>query len=229
MGPSATGWEWTWRGQKDVRCVKSMGGKTRHVQASYIPDIRADGTIHGVFALSADVTELKAAELELRQLVRIDSLTGLPNRRYFDEKLNKAMARNRRTGSTMALMFLDVDHFKSINDSLGHGAGDSVLCEFANRIRSVVRISDSAARLAGDEFVIILEDLTSAAEAQAVAKKLLNAIRKPMHVAGIEIVVTTSIGVAVHSAQEMSPAAFIEAADQALYRAKAAGRDTFSE
>lgn len=205
-----------------------MNGKTRHVQATYIPDIRADGTVYGVFALSTDVTELKEAELELRQLVRIDPLTGLPNRRHFDEKLNKAIARSRRTGSTMALMFLDVDHFKSINDSLGHGAGDRVLCEFADRIRSVVRISDTAARLAGDEFVLILEDLTVSSEAETVAKKILEAVRKPVHVASIEIFVTTSIGIAINHAEEITSAALIEAADQALYRAKAAGRDAFS-
>lgn len=205
-----------------------MNGKTRHVQATYIPDIRADGTVHGVFALSTDVTELKAAELELRQLVRIDPLTGLPNRRHFDERLNKAIARSRRTGSTMALMFLDVDHFKSINDSLGHGAGDRVLCEFADRLRSVIRISDTVARLAGDEFVLILEDLMQATDAETVARKVIEAVRVPMHVANLEIVVTTSIGIATNHAQEIAPAALIEAADQALYRAKAAGRDSYA-
>ena len=205
-----------------------FNGKRRHLQTTYIPDVWADGSIHGVFALSTDVTELKEVELELRQLVRIDSLTGLPNRRHFDDKLQKAIARSRRTGSMMALMFLDVDHFKSINDSLGHGAGDHVLCEFANRIRSALRISDTAARLAGDEFVIILEDIVDASEVEIVASKVIEAVRRPMQVAGIEIVVTTSIGIAINKAEEISAEALIAQADRALYRIKQAGRNAFA-
>lgn len=204
-----------------------INGKRRHLQTTYIPDVWADGAVHGVFAMSTDVTELKDVELELRQLVRIDPLTGLPNRRHFDDKLQKAIARSRRTGSTMALMFLDVDHFKSINDSMGHGAGDHVLCEFAKRIRSALRISDMAARLAGDEFVIILEDVATIGDVEVVAKKVLELVRLPMHIAGIEIVVTTSIGIAINVSGEIAPKTLIEKADQALYRIKVAGRDAF--
>lgn len=148
-------------GRMEFEVESVFNGKRRHLETAYVPDVWTDGTVRGIFALSTDITELKDIELELRQLVRVDSLTGLPNRMHFDGKLQKAIARSRRTGSTMALMFLDVDHFKSINDSLGHGAGDQVLCEFANRIRSALRISDMAARLAGDEFVIVLEDVVT--------------------------------------------------------------------
>jgi diguanylate cyclase (GGDEF)-like protein/PAS domain S-box-containing protein len=205
-----------------------INGIRRHLQTSYIPDVWADGEVHGFFALCNEVTELKKAELELRHLVRIDSLTGLPNRRHFDDKLQKAIARNRRTGSTMALMFLDVDHFKSINDSLGHGAGDQVLCEFASRIRSALRISDTAARLAGDEFVIILEDVTATSEVETVARKVLEAVRRPMHVGDIDIVVTTSIGIAINKGEDITSEALIARADKALYRVKAAGRGAFA-
>lgn len=202
-------------------------GTRRHLQTTYIPDVWADG-VRGFFALCNDVTELKDVELELRQLVRVDSLTGLPNRRHFDDKLQKAIARSRRTGSTMALMFLDIDHFKSINDTLGHGAGDQVLCEFANRIRSALRISDTAARLAGDEFVIILEDVTALSEVEAVARKVLEAVRVRMQVADMEIAVTTSVGIAINKGEDISSQALIERADKALYRVKLAGRDAYA-
>jgi len=217
------------RGERMEFEVESVvNGKRRYLQTTYIPDLWNDGVVHGVFALSTDVTALKDAELELRQLVRIDSLTGLPNRRHFDDKLPKAIARSHRTGNTMALMFLDIDHFKSINDSLGHGAGDQVLCEFANRIRSALRITDLAARLAGDEFVIILEDLMTAGEVEVVAKKLLAAVRLPMPIAGIEIVVTTSIGVSINEGKDVASETLMNSADRALYRSKETGRDAFA-
>jgi diguanylate cyclase (GGDEF)-like protein/PAS domain S-box-containing protein len=217
------------RGERTEFEVESViHGKRRYLQTSYIPDVWTDGSVHGFFALCNDVTELKDVELELRQLVRVDSLTGLPNRRHFDDKLQKAIARSRRTGGAMAVMFLDVDHFKSINDSLGHGAGDQVLCEFASRIRSALRISDTAARLAGDEFVIILEDVSATSEVEAVAKKVLEAVRVPMHVADMDIVVTTSIGIAINKGEDISSEALIERADKALYRVKQAGRGAFA-
>jgi len=203
-------------------------GLRKHLQASYIPDIRANGEVRGVFALSTDVTLIKAAELELQRLVLIDPLTGLPNRRYFDQKLREAISRSHRTGNSMALMFLDIDYFKSINDSLGHGAGDQVLSEFARRIRAVVRTSDFVARLAGDEFVIVLEDLTDHAEAQTVAEKLLMAIREPMVIANRNILVTSSIGLAFNDAQALSSDSLINQADKALYVAKEAGRNTYA-
>lgn len=135
---------------------------------------------------------------------------------------------DRQGDSTMALMFLDIDHFKSINDSLGHGAGDQVLCEFANRIRSALRVTDTAARLAGDEFVIVLEDVMAVTEVEVVAKKLLAIVRLPIRVSGTEITVTTSIGIAINQANDIAPEALIDQADRALYRVKEAGRDAFA-
>jgi len=215
-------------GQRVEFAVESaIHGALKHLQATYIPDIRLDGEVRGVFALSTDVTPLKTAELELQRLVLIDTLTGLPNRRYFDQKLREAIARSHRTGRMMALMFLDIDYFKFINDSLGHSAGDQVLTEFARRIKSVVRASDFSARLAGDEFVIVLEDLTDFVEAQTVADKLLQAIRLPMVIAGKQIFITSSMGLAFNEAQALSSDALINGADKALYAAKDAGRNTY--
>ncbi len=209
----------------DFPVESDIGGSLRFLQASYLPDIRSDGKVVGVFTLSTDVTALKLAELELQRLVLIDSLTGLPNRRYFNQRLEKAIARSRRTGQTMALMFLDVDSFKSINDTLGHGIGDEVLMEFSHRINSAIRKNDFAARLAGDEFVIILEDLKSGAEAQVVGNKLLEAIRLPMALGGTRLWVTTSMGITINTAEAISADQLINRADKALYEAKAAGRD----
>jgi len=203
-------------------------GMLRHVHTTYLPDIRKDGVIYGIFALGTDVTALKRVEQGLRDLTRIDILTGLPNRRELHERLTQAIMRSRRSGHAMALMFLDIDHFKSINDSAGHGFGDQVLCEFANRIQAGIRVTDMAARLAGDEFVILLEDVGALGEIEEIAVKLLEAVRHPMMIADACIEVSTSIGIACNTAQAITPDELIAHADKALYRAKANGRNTFS-
>jgi diguanylate cyclase (GGDEF)-like protein/PAS domain S-box-containing protein len=216
------------RGERMEFEMNSMfKGTHRYLHITYIPDIRSDGIVHGAYTLSTDVTALKQVEQELRNLARIDTLTGLPNRRQFNEKLELAISRCGRTGNPMALMFLDIDHFKSINDSLGHGAGDEVLREFANRIRNGIRITDTAARLAGDEFVIILENLKRPNEAESVVEKLVEAIRQPMQAAGNEVLVTASIGVTLCHSENIAAKALLARADRALYRAKSAGRNTF--
>jgi diguanylate cyclase (GGDEF)-like protein/PAS domain S-box-containing protein len=213
----------------EVRSV--LDGVSRDLQTTYVPDVSADGEIHGAFVLASDVTELKRVEQELRDLSRTDTLTGLPNRRQFGENLEQALSRSCRTNSPMALMFLDVDHFKSINDSLGHAAGDVVLCEFAKRIRAGIRITDAAARLAGDEFVVILEDVKTLPETEAVVNKLITAVRQPIQAEGHEILITTSIGIAFFQpagqADALGASELLARADRALYRAKAAGRNTF--
>ncbi|WP_342621048.1 GGDEF domain-containing protein [Rhodoferax sp. GW822-FHT02A01] len=137
------------------------------------------------------------------------------------------MARCQRTGSRMALMYLDIDHFKSINDTYGHGVGDLVLCEVANRLKSSIRVTDTAARLAGDEFVLILEDLSDQDEVQMIAEKLVGTIRATMQLGDHKIHATTSIGITLCEGNELNPAALVARADRALYQAKAAGRDTF--
>lgn len=199
----------------------------RHLRSVYIPDIDADGKVAGIYTLSMDVTTLKLAEKKMAQLARHDSLTGLPNRYQFNEKLPESMARCRRASAPMALMFLDIDHFKAINDSLGHGAGDAVLREFATRLASGVRVTDTVARLAGDEFTIILEQLRNDDEARNIADKIVAAIRKPFIVNGHELKVSTSIGIAYYAGGEIAPDALMERADKALYQAKESGRDTW--
>lgn len=202
-------------------------GMRRNLRSVYVPDFDASGKVVGIYTLSSDVTELKTVEKKLTQLARYDTLTGLPNRHHFNDKLVEAMARCRRSASPMALMFLDVDHFKSINDTYGHGAGDAVLREFATRLASGVRVTDTVARLAGDEFTIILEQLHNQDEARMVGEKVVTAIRAPFKVQGHELQVSTSIGIAYFLGGEMTPDALMERADQALYQAKEAGRNTY--
>jgi diguanylate cyclase (GGDEF)-like protein/PAS domain S-box-containing protein len=198
----------------------------RNLQTVYIPDLRADGAVHGIFTLSTDVTALKASEQELQRLARVDTLTGLANRRQFDELLDQALARHRRAQRPLALIFLDIDHFKTINDTHGHGAGDAVLKEFAARLQANLRETDVAARLSGDEFVVILDGLAAIAEAQAVATKLLHAIRCPMAMGALALEFTASMGLAyVDGSVDLTAKELMLRADRALYRAKEGGRD----
>ncbi|MES2889429.1 MAG: PAS domain-containing protein [Pseudomonadota bacterium] len=214
-------------GQRVSFTIESvMQGTARILETIYLPDVQSDGSVAGVYALSTDITAQKVIERQLSDLARIDTLTGLPNRRQFEERMGDALKRGMRSGEALALFFLDVDRFKSINDTLGHGAGDQVLKEFGERLRVSVRGTDLAARLAGDEFVILLEGLKSEAEAALVANKVLRAVREPIVIDGVSLHVTTSIGVAYCAAPNpQSP--LMECADSALYEAKHAGRDTF--
>lgn len=204
-------------------------GQVRHLQNIYIPDVRPDGQVLGLYTLSTDITTMKLTELQLGELARCDALTSLPNRRQFDERLTLALARSRRDGSMLALFFLDIDRFKAINDGHGHGIGDAVLKIFAQRLLACVRSTDLAARLAGDEFVLILEGLDDAAAASAVAEKILRAMSVNMVVEGqLSLQVGSSIGVALLRADADSKAQpLLDRADRALYRAKREGRGCY--
>jgi diguanylate cyclase (GGDEF)-like protein/PAS domain S-box-containing protein len=199
----------------------------RALRNEYVPDIGPDGVVQGIYCISQDVSALKAVQRELQAQARRDHLTGLANRHQLDELLPLALARAQRSEGALALMFLDIDKFKSINDSLGHAVGDAVLKEFARRLRDCVRSTDTVARLAGDEFVIVLEGLRSEAEPQFVARKIGAAIARPFLLDGIELPVSTSIGIAFHTGGLLTPSALLHRADQALYEAKNAGRSTY--
>ena len=205
----------------------TQGGGQHFFHAVYLPQFDAQQQLTGVCGMINDITTLKRVEQQLRILARHDTLTGLPNRNQFDDKLADAMARSRRSGTPMALMFLDIDHFKSINDTLGHHGGDAVLREFAQRLTRAVRATDTVARLAGDEFVIILEGLHLAEECATVAKKIIAAMTRAFDVLGCARQVTTSIGVAIDRGDTADGEAFLRRADDALYDAKAAGRNTY--
>ena len=169
---------------------------------------------------------LEASRLELERLARVDALTGLPNRRQLDERLGLALGRLQRHGAPVALMYLDVDHFKRINDTWGHAAGDQVLCSFADRLSRCVRAIDLVARLGGDEFVVVVEDASLPQAAEAIARKLIDEMHHSIEVEGASLVVTTSIGIAYATAPTETTR-LLAAADAALYAAKQAGRNAY--
>jgi diguanylate cyclase (GGDEF)-like protein len=205
---------------------QTIDGAPRYFQSQFCPDVKADGTVAGFFALTFDITELKQAQQELEQLARVDSLTGLANRREFDERIQIAVKHCKRSGRALALLAFDVDQFKAINDSKGHPVGDAVIKEFAKRLRAHVREEDLLARMGGDEFMLLIEDADSLASVKLVAEKLLALVRMPMQIGDELLHITTSIGVAFAQSPTLTELIVVEA-DKALYAAKSAGRDTF--
>lgn len=170
----------------------------------------------------------RKVENELIILTRTDTLTGLYNRRMFEETMDVALARARRNKQQLALAYLDIDHFKHVNDSYGHGAGDEVLIEFARRLKLAVRATDTVARLAGDEFVVIYENVTDGTQISELAKKILNSIKPAFILGELNIVVTTSIGIATNPNSSSSLDELMEGADSALYEAKRGGRNGYA-
>ena len=197
----------------------------RSFQTSYVPDVGESGAVEGVYGLIHEITKTKAEHTALQFAAATDTLTGIANRRRFDEQLVQSMQRTRVARAPMALALLDIDRFKAINDSLGHKTGDEVLKEFAARLVRSVRASDLVARLAGDEFVIIFEGVNGAAEVRQIGAKIIDAIRQPFELAGGPLPVTTSVGIAIFREGALTPAQLLDLADQALYAAKGQGRD----
>ncbi|NHZ63185.1 sensor domain-containing diguanylate cyclase [Massilia genomosp. 1] len=167
------------------------------------------------------------AEIKLAAQARTDILTGIDNRRMFEETFAAALARAARADSVVALAYLDIDHFKAINDTYGHKGGDEVLVEFAKRLRAAVRSTDSVARLAGDEFVAIFEGVSNDAEPAILAGKILDMARTPFLCAGKQVQVTTSVGIAIGGGGA-SMEDYLALSDEALYAAKADGRNRFA-
>ena len=197
----------------------------RAFQTSYVPDVGESGAVEGVYGLIHEITKTKAVHTALQFAAATDTLTGIANRRRFDEQLVQSMQRTRVARAPMALAYLDIDRFKAINDSLGHKTGDEVLKEFAARLMRSVRASDLVARLAGDEFVIIFEGVNGAAEVRQIGAKIVDAIRQPFELASGPLPVTTSVGIAIFREGALTPAQLLDLADQALYAAKGQGRD----
>jgi diguanylate cyclase (GGDEF)-like protein/PAS domain S-box-containing protein len=205
----------------------SLDGSLHYARGSYIPDFDADGAVRGIYGLINNVTTLKRAEEKLLRLAQFDALTGLPNRNHFNERLQDALdaaeARNRQ----LAVLFLDLDKFKFINDSWGHLVGDAVLTEFGTRLKHAVRPTDIVARLGGDEFVVIIPEILSSDEPLFVARKIINVLAQPILVDGHAHTISSSIGVALKRPGEVQVSSLLKRADEALYAAKHAGRNTF--
>jgi diguanylate cyclase (GGDEF)-like protein/PAS domain S-box-containing protein len=172
----------------------------------------------------SDITQRKRAEDALAHRALHDPLTDLCNRTLFMDKLRQALARSQRHGNLVAVLFLDLDHFKVVNDSLGHDAGDTVLVRMAARLRAALRPEDTASRFGGDEFVILLEDIDGQRQAIDIAGRLSRAVAEPIELEAGEIVVTTSVGIAMARGTAESPEAVVRDADAAVFRAKERGR-----
>lgn len=202
-------------------------GRTFPVRLSVTALLDATGQVTGFLGIGSDITRRKQAEAKVLHLARFDGLTGLVNRSYFLEKLGEAIARSERSGNPLALIFLDLDHFKNINDTFGHHGGDLILKEFADRLAQSIRATDTVARLAGDEFVILLDLSHDENGASAVADKIVAAMQRPFDLADGQCRATTSMGIAVRRPGETDPEAFLRRADAALYRMKSAGRGSY--
>ena len=178
-------------------------------------------------AVFTEITHLKKTEERLQHIAYHDALTGLPNRILFHDRLTQAILAAHRNDSSLAVMFLDLDRFKIINDTLGHHIADQLLKEVANRLRSCVRETDTAARLSGDEFAIILNNLTQKQDAELVAINILDSLSRPIVLNDNEVFITSSIGIAVYSRGDFDKDRLLENADIAMYHAKDMGRNNF--
>ena len=208
-----------------VRLTKD--GRRIDVSITQSPIKDAGGRVIGVSLIFRDITERKQAEEKIRQLAHYDNLTGLPNRALFYDRLGQAIGRARRERHELALLFLDLDDFKAVNDTLGHDAGDELLKAVAERVRQLLRESDTAARIGGDEFTVILPVIRSREDAARVAGKIIEALSAPYGLSGRarEAQVGVSIGIAIHPADAPDADALLKAADTAMYQAKQKGND----
>ncbi|MCV6623535.1 MAG: EAL domain-containing protein [Cellvibrionaceae bacterium] len=219
-------WEFSYCSEDD--------GETKYYWINRFPLLDQQGKLFASCAICTDITERKHSELAMQEqqkrlnyLAFHDELTGLPNRTLFHERLLHSLARAKRNHNQVAIMLLDVDRFKYINDSFGHDAGDALLKVIAERLVSCVREVDTVARLGGDEFVLVIEDIQHQSDVALVTEKILNISAEPFELRGYEITSTLSIGVSVFPADGEDSEALLKHADVAMYRAKDDGKNTY--
>ncbi len=206
---------------------KGPDGAPLNIIVTAVPFRGPDGQLLGIVENFIDVTQLKRSEEQIAFQAYHDALTGLPNRLLFNDRLNMAMAHAQRQEQGLAVLFLDLDHFKTINDSLGHAVGDSLLQAVAERLQGVLRDEDTAARIGGDEFMVLLQSATDPESAGVVAERLLEVVSGPFAISGYELYVTASIGVTLFPHDGQDPESLTANADMAMYRAKEDGRNTY--
>ena len=209
----------------EVKIIRK-DGETRWLD--YSAGVIEFGAKPAVMGTAFDVTERKRAQAQITSLAYQDTLTGLPNRLLFADRLTLAVAQAHRRARRLGVLFLDVDRFKVINDSLGHSVGDRLLKALARRVAGTVRDEDTVARLGGDEFILLLPDASTAEDVVNVAEKILEAVRKPVRIDESELFVTASIGISLYPDDGTDPETLVKNADTAMYRAKEQGRDNVS-
>lgn len=214
----------TWHGEFNNR---RKDGTEYIYSINISPVFDTDNRITHYIAIEEDITEKKQTEEHVHYLANFDPLTGLPNRRQLNNRFHYILASVKRNRRSFAVMFLDLDHFKEINDSLGHSFGDMLLIQLAQRLKSILREEDTLARLGGDEFIVLLPDIDVSGAAK-VAEKLMENISQPFTVEKNELTVTASIGMALYPADGLDMETLSKNADAAMYRAKEEGRNTYS-
>jgi diguanylate cyclase (GGDEF)-like protein/PAS domain S-box-containing protein len=202
-------------------------GSPIHISLSIAPLRSADGELSGYLSIVADITERKAAEKRIEFLAYHDALTGLPNRLLLQDRFEQAKAYASRADTKVALLFIDLDNFKSINDTLGHDAGDALLKQIATRLSGCVRETDTISRQGGDEFLILLPDLIHVDDTAPVLVKVMERMQMPIQAQGHEISTSISMGVTVYPDDGASFEVLLKKADMAMYKAKDDGRNTY--
>jgi diguanylate cyclase (GGDEF)-like protein len=205
--------------------IPTPSGEERYFLRRICPILDAEGKVVRLIGYGIDITDRKRMELHLAHMALHDTLTGLANRTLFLDRLRQALERTHRTGTRVAVLFVDLDRFKLINDSLGHAAGDQLLVEASRRFQECLRSTDTLARLAGDEFVVLAE-VQDPTDPARIAERLIEALRPPFLLNGEEVYMTTSIGIAVGD-WTRRPEDLLREADTAMYRAKASGRNRY--
>ncbi|MEO8407237.1 MAG: GGDEF domain-containing protein [Oxalobacteraceae bacterium] len=206
-----------WAGEIRMRRKDGRAGTTESV---VVPLEDSKGKIIGVISINRDITARIDYERHLKYLAFNDPLTGVGNRELALERLKHAMLQVPRRGTHLALIFIDLDNFKQVNDVFGHAAGDAVLCEVANRLKNTLRAADTVARLGGDEFLLIAEDLSGRDEAQEAIERIAQALSRPHLINGQDFSVDASIGLALYPDDAGDAEILLRCADEAMYRSK---------
>jgi len=204
--------------------ARHADGSWRWLQAT-IKNLLGDPAVGGIVINYRDVTERRSLETQLRHQAFHDALTGLPNRALLLDRLEHALTRSRREPASLAVLFLDLDDFKTVNDRLGHQAGDELLVNVTERLRRCLRDADTAARMGGDEFAIVLEEAADRAGAVQVAERILAALREPYQVAGSTVHIQGSMGISLYDGPELTADEMLRLADVAMYAAKGQGKN----
>ena len=208
--------------------ITRADGQLSWLRLAAHPLMASNGSSDGVVSVSVDVTQLVEQELRLKQQAHFDTLTGLPNRALFSDSIDRALAHARRHGDRLAVCLLDLDGFKAVNDELGHQAGDLLLRKVARRLKDTLRTEDTAARIGGDEFALLIGDLNAPGQCEYVLKRVLDALAAPYAIDDRELRITASIGATLFPGDAVDSDQLLRHADQAMYATKLAGKNRFS-